>query len=160
MDATGTLSINPQFSYGGTNWTSSVPGLIGSSDVAYPVRETRTYGDSMTFTISEASAIFVYSTVTFGHGQFRVIFTPPPELGQPLTTVYDANSHWITLDRLLFWAASMDRDKDYTVKITNLAIAANPWFTFSHVDILDAISIGSASTLLSGMSIQLLLNVY
>ena len=153
MDATGTLSINPQFSYAGTNWTSRVPGLVGRGDFAYPIRNTQTNGDSMTFTISKASAMFVYSVVTFNEGQFSVIFTPPPELGQPVTTVYDANSHWVAFDRLFFWAASMDRDKDYTVKITNLGTDANPWFTFSHVDILDAISIGPASTSLSGMSI-------
>ena len=151
MDATSSLSLNPQFSYVGTNWNSFVPGLVGGpGDVAYPMWETYAKGDSVTFTISKASAIFVYSTVNSGHGQFSVTFTPPPELGLPVTTVYDGYAHWLRLDQMLFWAASMDRDKDYTVKITNLATGGTPWFDFSHVDILDAMSIGPASTSLSG----------
>jgi hypothetical protein len=107
----------------------------------------------MTFTISQASAIFVYSDVNDEHGQFSVTFTPPPELGQPpVTTVYDGKAHWLSLDRVLFWAASMDRDKSYTVKITNIGTAGTSGFDFSHVDILDATSIGpaiSSSTVLS-----------
>jgi len=98
----------------------------------------------MTFTISQASAIFVYSDVNGDHGQFSVTFTPPPELGQPVTTIYDGNAHWFSLDRVLFWAAGMDRDKSYTVKITNMATAGTPYFDFSHVDILDATSVGPA----------------
>ena len=80
----------------------------------------------MTFTISQASAIFVYSDVNDNHGQFSVTFTPPPELGQPVTTVYDGNAHWLSLDRVLFWAAGMDRDKNYTVNITNIGTASTP----------------------------------
>jgi len=148
MDATGSLSLNPQFSYAGTNWNSAVPGLIGiDRDVTYPRRETDTEGESMTFTISKASAIFVYGSVSASDGQFSVTFTPPPELGLPVTTVYDAFAHWASLDRVLFWAAGMDRDRDYTVKITHMV--GTSWFSFSHVDILDAISVGPASTLLS-----------
>jgi hypothetical protein len=96
----------------------------------------------MTFTISQASAIFVYSEVNDDHGEFIVTFTPPPELGQPVTAIYDGNAHWLSLDRVLFWAAGMDRDKSYTVKITNIATAGTPYFDFSHVDILDATSVG------------------
>jgi hypothetical protein len=106
----------------------------------------------MTFTISQASALFVYSDVNGDHGQYNVTFTPPPELGQPVTTVYDGNAHWFSIDRVLFWAASMDRDKSYTVKITNMATAGSPYFDFSHVDIVDASPVGpaiSSSTSLS-----------
>ena len=97
----------------------------------------------MTFTVSQASAIFVYSDVNDDHGQFSVTFTPPPELGQPVTTIYDGNAQF-SLDRVLFWAAGMDRDKNYTVKITNMATAGRPYFDFSHVDILDATPVGPA----------------
>ena len=67
----------------------------------------------MTFTISPASVIFVYSEVNDDHGEFIVIvtFTPPPELGQPVTTIDDGNAHWLSLDRVLFWAAGMDSGK-------------------------------------------------
>ena len=88
----------------------------------------------MTFTISQASALFVYSDVNGDHGQYNVTFTPPPELGQPVTTVYDGNAHWFSVDRVLFWAASMDRDKSYTVKITNMATAGSP-ILISHMSI-------------------------
>lgn len=129
-----------------------MPGLIQQSTVAYPRRDTYTAGDYMTFTISQASAIFVYSDVSDVKGQFSVTFTPPPELGQPVTTVYDGNAHWLSLDRVLFWAAGMDRDKSYTVKLTNIATVGTPWFDFSHVDVLDTTSVGpaiSSSTSLS-----------
>ena len=111
----------------------------------------------MTFTVSQASALFVYSDVNGDHGQFSVTFTPPPELGQPVTTIYDGNAHWFSLDRVLFWAAGMDRDKNYTVKITNMATAGAPYFDFSHVDILDATPVGpavSSSTISSPTSLS------
>jgi len=138
-DSTSNLSVNPQFSYVGT-WLYAA--AIRRSTVTYPHQHTLTAGDSMTFTISQASAIFVYSEVNDDHGQFIVTFTPPPELGQPVTTIYDGNAHWLSLDRVLFWAAGMDRDKSYKVEITNIATAGTPYFDFSHVDILDATSVG------------------
>jgi hypothetical protein len=97
----------------------------------------------MTFTISQASAIFVYSDVNNVHGQFSVTFTSQG-LGQPVTTVYDGSNHWLSLDRVLFWAAGLDRDQSYTVNITNLGTGDTSWFDFSHVDILDATSTGPA----------------
>ena len=106
----------------------------------------------MSFTVSQASAIFVYSDVNDIHGPFSVTFTPPPELGEPVTTVYDGSAHWLSLDRVLFWAAGMDRDKSYTVKITNIGTAGTPWFDFSHVDILDATSIGPATVSSTSLS--------
>ena len=138
------MSVNPQFSYVGATWNSNLPGVIDGSNVAYPRQDTYTAGDYMTFTISQASAIFVYSDVGDIKGQFSVTFTPPPEVGQPVTTIYDANAHWLSFDRVLFWAAGMDRDKSYTVKITNIGTAETPWFEFSHLDVLDATSVGPA----------------
>ena len=155
MDSTGNLSVNPRFSYVGATWRSNLPGLyIANTDITYPRQDTYTAGDYMTFTISQASAIFVYSDVGDIKGQFSVTvtFTPPPEVGQPVTTIYDAKAHWFSLDRVLFWAAGMDRDKSYTVKITNIGTGETPWFSFSHLDVLDATSVGpaiSSSTSLS-----------
>ena len=145
------ITVNPQFTYAGT-WLYAA--AIRRSTVIYPRRHTLTAGDSMTFTISQASAIFVHSEVNDDHGEFIVTFTPPPELGQPVTTIYDGNAHWLSLDRVLFWAAGMDRDKSYTVKITNIATSGTPYFDFSHVDILDATSVGPviSSTSLSPVS--------
>jgi len=148
MDSNVNLSVNPMFSYVGATWESSLPGVINDSNVAYPRRDTYTVGDYMTFTISQASAIFVYSDVSDAKGQFNVTFTPPPEVGQPVTTTYNAYAHWLSLDRVLFWAAGMDRDKNYTVKITNIAntgsLPPTPWIDFHHLDVLDATSVGPA----------------
>ena len=142
-DSTGKLTVNPQFSYTGA-WVSNPSGAIRRTNVTYPRRDTRTADASMTFTISQASAIFVYSDVNGDHGKFMVTFTPPPELGQRVITTYDGNAHWFSIDRVLFWAVGMDRDKSYTVEIANMATAASPYFDFSHVDILDATPIGPA----------------
>ena len=150
MDSTGNSSVNPQFSYVGTDWRSNVQGSIGQSTATYPRRDTGATGDYMTFNISQASAIFVYSDVSDVKGEFSVTFTPPPELGLPVTTIYDSYAHWLSLDRVLFWAASMDRDKSYTVQITNTATSASrSWLDFSHVDVLDATSVGPATSISS-----------
>lgn len=134
----GYPTLNPQFIYTGS-WATDVPGTIGATgDVIYPRQHTSQTGAYVTFQLSQTSAFFVYGLVNVDLGPFSVTLTPPPELQEPVFTgVYNSNSRYIDLDRVMFWKSGLDRDKTYSVKITNLGEGDAPWWVFSHIDILD-----------------------
>ncbi|KDR83229.1 hypothetical protein GALMADRAFT_152167 [Galerina marginata CBS 339.88] len=136
----GLTTLNPQFTFTGT-WYSNGGGAIGATgNVVYPRQDTPQTGAYMTFELTNTSAFFVYGLVNFDLGAFSVELTPPYGLGSPVTTFYNSNAHWISLDRVMYWASGMDRDKGYSVKITNLGQGGDlpSQWDFSHIDIIDA----------------------
>ena len=133
----GLSTLNPQFSYTGS-WYTNVPGTIGVTGVVYPRQHTSQTGAYVTFNLDQTSAFFIYGLINFDLGPFSVTLTPPLDLGPPIITSYNSNAHWVSLDRVMYWASGLDRDKEYSVKITNLGQDAMPWWDFSHIDIIDA----------------------
>ena len=133
----GLSTLNPQFSYTGA-WYTNVPGTIGVTGVVYPRQHTSQTGAYVTFNLDQTSAFFIYGLINFDLGPFSVTLTPPLDLGPPVITSYNSNAHWVSLDRVMYWASGLDRDKEYSVKITNLGQDAMPWWDFSHIDIIDA----------------------
>jgi len=133
----GLSTLNPQFNYTGA-WYTNVPGTIGDTGIVYPRQHTSQTGASVTFNIDQTSAFFIYGLINFDLGPFSVTLTPLVDLGSPVTTFYNSTAHWVSLDRVMYWASGLDRDKKYSVKITNLGQGAMPWWDFSHIDIIDA----------------------
>ena len=133
----GLSTLNPQFTYTGS-WYTAVPGILGDTGaVAYPRQHTSQTGAYVTFNLDQTSAFFIYGLINFDLGPFSVTLTPPLDLGSPVMTFYNSNPHWISLDRVMYWASGLDRDKEYSVKITNLGEGTMPWWDFSHIDIID-----------------------
>jgi hypothetical protein len=134
----GLTTLNPQFTYTGS-WDTNWPGPIGATGtVFYPRQHTAQNNAYMTFKLDNTSAFFIYGLVTYDLGLFSATLTPPNELGPSVTTFYNSNAHWIGLDRVMYWASGMDRDKEYSVRITNLGQGNMPWWDFSRIDIIDA----------------------
>lgn len=133
----GLSTLNPQFNYTGS-WYTNVPGTIGVTGVVYPRQHTSQTGAYVTFNLDQTSAFFIYGLINFDLGPFSVTLTPPLDLGPPVMTFYNSTAHWVSLDRVMYWASGLDRDKEYSVKITNLGQGAMPWWDFSHIDIIDA----------------------
>ena len=134
----GLTTLNPQFTFTGI-WYTNGPGAIGATETAaYPRQDTNTINAYMTFKLDNTSAFFIYGLVNNNLGPFSATLTPPYELGPSVTTFYNSNAHWIGLDRVMYWASGMDRDKEYSVTITNLGQGNMPWWDFSHIDIIDA----------------------
>jgi hypothetical protein len=134
----GLTTLNPQFTFSGT-WDTNGPGAIGATgSAAYPRQDTAQTNAYMTFKLDNTSAFFIYGLVNYNLGLFSATLTPPYQLGPAVTTFYNSNAHWIGLDRVMYWASGMDRDKEYSVTITNLGQGNVPWWDFSHIDIIDA----------------------
>jgi len=133
----GLSTLNPQFSYTGA-WYTNVPGTIGDTGVVYPRQHTSQAGAYLTFNLDQTSAFFIYGLINFDLGPFSVTLTPPTDFGSPVTTFYNSTARWVSLDRVMYFASGLDRDKEYSVKITNLGQAPMPWWDFSHIDIIDA----------------------
>lgn len=134
----GNTTLNPQFTYS-PGWHTNVLGGVGPNGIAaYPREDTNQNGAYMTFKLDNASAFFIYGLVNYNLGLFSATLTPPYELGQSVTTYYNSNAHWTNLDRVMYWASGMDRNKEYSVRIMNLGEDNMPWWVFSHIDIIDA----------------------
>ena len=117
----GVITLNPQFTYNGT-WDSAGTGASGAigatGSVAYPRRATSQTNAYMTFKLDNTSAFFIYASV-INNDQCYADTSVRVRTGLSATTFYNANAHWISLDRVMYWASGMDRDKEYSVKITN-----------------------------------------
>jgi hypothetical protein len=134
----GLTTLNPQFTYFGT-WYSDILGGVGAAvNFAYPRQSTKQISAYMTFKLDNTSAFFIYGLLDHTLGPFSATLTPPYELGPSVTTFYNSSAHWVGLDRVMYWASGMDRDKEYSVTITNLGQGDMPRWDFSHIDIIDA----------------------
>ncbi|PPR00557.1 hypothetical protein CVT26_009889 [Gymnopilus dilepis] len=143
----GPPTENPLFSYSGT-WISDYSGEIGvTGTTLYPRRHTSQQGATVTFTLNETSAFFVYGLVNLDLGPFTVGIQPPPAqpAGAPVTTTFNSSSRWISLDQVMYWQSGLDRSKQYTVTITNQGTGDAPWFDFSHIDVIDGEPNGSSN---------------
>lgn len=138
--------LNGNFKYSGS-WISDAPGNIGAlGNTVYPRQSTPQTGASVNFILQNSSAFFMYGLVDVNLGIYSVEVSVPigledgslsGENGNSITSIYNATSHWISLDHLIYWASGLDRSATYSVTMTNLGQGDTPWCAFSHVDIID-----------------------
>ncbi|KAF8890553.1 hypothetical protein CPB84DRAFT_1398182 [Gymnopilus junonius] len=134
---TADATLNPLFSYTAT-WFTDLPGTIGAvGNTFYPRQHTDQAGASVSFTLNETSAFFIYCLVNVDLGPFTVTVQPPSDLGPAVTTTFNSSSRWISLDQVMFWQSGLDRNRQYSVTITNEGQGDAPWWDFSHIDVID-----------------------
>lgn len=95
---------------------------------------TNIAGESASFTLSQASAFFLYGAVNHDHGMKVATLTPLSDPSKAKTTLLNDLSSALDFKQILYWESDLDRDQNYTVRITQVGGTA---FSFSSLDITD-----------------------
>ncbi|KAH9480846.1 hypothetical protein JR316_0007448 [Psilocybe cubensis] len=126
QNSDGSLAVlNNTFTYTG-QWIAGAPGSIGAAGNAVYAREsTSQLGAFVTFNVERASAFFIYGIVNTDLSTYKIDLTNSG--GNTVSNIYNASGRWIDLDVVMYWAAGLDRNDTYSVKMTNLGGGDAPW---------------------------------
>ncbi|KAJ7648495.1 hypothetical protein B0H17DRAFT_429947 [Mycena rosella] len=112
--ANNVLATNPFFSTSGSGSFSNL-----HQDQNYTRLDTNTVSATISFTCSNASAIFIYGTTNWNHQTYSVELDPSVGASQG-ARVFNGTSKWFVLNNLIFFEGAMDPTRTYQVKMTNL----------------------------------------
>ncbi|KAK1221982.1 hypothetical protein PQX77_015199, partial [Marasmius sp. AFHP31] len=106
-------------------------------------RQMRTDGpnDRLTFTVNSTSAFILWGSLWQDHYPKRVTISPDPrpnDSGAPKSTdMYDV-SQYFDYQQVLYWESGLDRNKEYTVEVSNIVSRSDPMlFAFNELQFLD-----------------------
>lgn len=95
---------------------------------------TNTAGESVSFTLQNATAFFLYGADNLDHGSKTVSVTPSSNPSEARTALINDQSSALDFRQILYWESGLNRDDTYTIEITEVGGTA---FSFSSLDILD-----------------------
>nr|GAT58194.1 predicted protein [Mycena chlorophos] len=110
---TNSFTTSSFFSSSGANITNV------HVDDGYTRLDTDGAGATISFTCSNASAVFVYGTSNYNHGPYTITLDPPAGASTG-TLTFNATSKWFVLDNLAYFETGLDPKQTYTVTMTNL----------------------------------------
>ncbi|KAF9261309.1 hypothetical protein L218DRAFT_870340, partial [Marasmius fiardii PR-910] len=94
---------------------------------------TTTEGSTLSFTITNASAFFLWGTVNADHtGQKEGKLIS--QTGETRTTVLSDVSSILDFRQIMYWESGLDYSQNYTVEVRNVG---NGSFGFHQLDIVD-----------------------
>ncbi|KAF7332241.1 hypothetical protein MKEN_00105100 [Mycena kentingensis (nom. inval.)] len=88
-------------------------------DNGYTRIDTNSAGASMSFSVSNTSALFVYGTTNWDHQTYSIELNPPAGASDG-ARIFNGTSKWFVLDNLVFFESGLDPTKTYNIKMTNL----------------------------------------
>ncbi|KAL0063620.1 hypothetical protein AAF712_009479 [Marasmius tenuissimus] len=160
---------NPLFRFEGSTSSKSwraepdihpVYHVNGSSSQIPRQMVTYEFDNTLTFTVSQASAFFLWGTVNYDHSNKRASITWSE--GQKDTLLNDL-SNYLDFQQIIYWEGGLDWDKTYTVQIFNELDAHSrfnsfnltadvPWpgFSFHTLELIDGGPTPSLSTSADG----------
>lgn len=95
---------------------------------------TFTQDESVSFTLMQTNAFFLWGAVNFDHGPKTATITPNNSSEEARTISLNDFSSLLDFKQIIYWESGLDRDQNYTVTITQTAPGA---FSFSRLDIID-----------------------
>lgn len=95
---------------------------------------TYTQGNSVSFTLVQTNAFFLWGTVNHDHGPKTATITPSNSSGEARATPLNDFSSLLDLKQIIYWESGLDRDQNYTVTVTQTDPGG---FSFSSLDIID-----------------------
>jgi hypothetical protein len=112
-----------------------MPGPAYGPDVmSVPRIGTNVVGSSISFRLTSTTAFYIVGHVNFDHGPYRVIFTPPSDLGPPEVSRYNGSLRWIGLNTVKYLVTDLNRSRTYHVELIN---DSGLWYDQSQVVFLD-----------------------
>ncbi|KAK1231230.1 hypothetical protein PQX77_005654 [Marasmius sp. AFHP31] len=155
-EASGQPKSNPFFQFGGSNSSKSwrpeseiyTVYHVNRSQSQIPRQMTTfEFDNTLTFTVSQTSAFFLWGTVNYDHSNKRATITWGE--GRKDTLLNDL-SDYLDFQQIIYWEGGLDRDKTYTVQIFNELdthrrinsfnlMADIPWpgFSFHTLELID-----------------------
>ncbi|KAH8108146.1 hypothetical protein BXZ70DRAFT_40551 [Cristinia sonorae] len=137
---------------GGTSWhIEDAKSQLSPSGVSVPVplqMVTSTVGESVSFTLEQTTAFFLYGSMNFDHGQKLATLTPHSDPSKARTTVLNDYSSALDFFQIIYWEAGLDRNEHYSVQITQVGQAPGniqPSFGFHSLLIMDGGSPSNAT---------------
>ncbi|CAK5262826.1 unnamed protein product [Mycena citricolor] len=85
----------------------------------YTRLDTNAAGASISFTCTNSSAVFIYGTTNYNHGNLSVEINPAVGSSSG-PRVLSGTSKWFVLDNLIYWESGLDPSTSYRVTLTNL----------------------------------------
>jgi len=144
----GLTTVNPFFV------VNPIEGWWGSTavggNIADPVLRTSLGGASVSFDIASSVGFAVYGGNSPGDGVYLVDVDPPVSHSPNTSGVYqfNATTPWDVYEELSYFATGLDRNKTYTVTVTN----NGSLLTLDHVVLFDAIPPASSSSAMASAS--------
>ncbi|KAH8100285.1 hypothetical protein BXZ70DRAFT_180298 [Cristinia sonorae] len=147
VDSSSTpITQNPFFSYQPVNnhWHVEVARtqlLPNGTRMAIPRQMlTSTLGESVSFTINQTSAFFLYGSCNRDHAKKVVTVTPYGDPSKAWTTTINDHSSILDFFQIIHWEAGLDRDESYNVQIIQAGLPPNnlaPNFGFHSLVTID-----------------------
>ncbi|TCD60918.1 hypothetical protein EIP91_009291 [Steccherinum ochraceum] len=97
---------------------------------------TASPGDSVSFTVTQTTAFFLYGAVNADHLPKTVSITPSSNPSQIRRTIINDFSSALDFKQILYWESGLDRDETYTVQIAQIGPGETS-LSFSSLDLLD-----------------------
>ncbi|KAJ8089605.1 hypothetical protein PM082_014861 [Marasmius tenuissimus] len=152
-DEKPSLRPNPFFQFGGSKTSKSwimepapqtVYHVNGSTSQIARQMMTCEFDNTLSFNFSQASAFILWGAVNYDHSSKRAMITW--DGGQKDTRLNDI-SDYLDFQQIIYWEGGLDRDKNYTVQISNevdthrrIDLTADtrwPAFGFSRLELID-----------------------
>ncbi|TCD60919.1 hypothetical protein EIP91_009292 [Steccherinum ochraceum] len=106
---------------------------------------TASPGDSVSFTVTQTTAFFLYGAVNADHLPKTATITPSSNPSQIRRTIINDFSSALDFKQILFWESGLDRDETYTVQIAQIGPGETS-LSFSSLDLLDGGPVPSVSS--------------
>ncbi|KAH8100275.1 hypothetical protein BXZ70DRAFT_179619 [Cristinia sonorae] len=151
---------NPYFTYqpGNNHWQiedAKSQRLPSGVRVPVPLEMfTATVGESVSFTVNQTTAFFLYASFDFDRGQKIVTVTPYSDPSKVRTTAVTDFSNALDFVQILYWEAGLDRDESYNVQIIQVGLTprgGTPNFRFHTLVTIDGGSPNASGTPGSGI---------
>ncbi|TCD60920.1 hypothetical protein EIP91_009293 [Steccherinum ochraceum] len=106
-------------------------------------------GDSVSFTLSNTSAFFLYGAVNSDHHPKTVSIVPASNANLIRRTMINDYSSALDFKQILYWESGLDRDETYTVRIAQIGPGETS-LSFSSLDIIDGGPVPSNTSTTAG----------
>ncbi|KAF9262747.1 hypothetical protein L218DRAFT_380604 [Marasmius fiardii PR-910] len=81
---------------------------------------TNLEGDKVTFTISQASAFFLYGSMNYDHGiKQAAIYSSKEGEANARRSIVDDGSNYLDFEQIIYWQSGLDPGENYTVQMIN-----------------------------------------
>ncbi|KAL0575304.1 hypothetical protein V5O48_006655 [Marasmius crinis-equi] len=99
---------------------------------------TSTMGDTVTFTVNQASAFFLWGSVNWDHqpGKRATITASGSEQAQSRDINLDDESNYLDFEQIIYWESGLDPDQNYIVQIFNGG-TQTPNFGFNRLELIE-----------------------